>query len=85
MWTFADATSAIRSVPGDNRAEGPIPIGGGVIDVFPDRVEAEHDTYLGRPRTEDAETDGGQENNRLTRSSHATSRRSSSMPRSRSR
>ncbi|EIE99049.1 hypothetical protein [Saccharomonospora glauca] len=55
MWTFADATSAIRSVPGDNRAEGPIPIGGGVIDVFPDRVEAEHDAYLGRSRKEEAE------------------------------
>ncbi|HEX6355931.1 beta-N-acetylglucosaminidase domain-containing protein [Actinophytocola sp.] len=39
----------IRSVPGENRVEGVVQIGDGVIDVFLDRVRAAHDAYLGLP------------------------------------
>lgn len=37
----------IRSVPGENRVEGPVQIGDGVIDVFLSQVRAEHDRFLG--------------------------------------
>ncbi|WP_239145818.1 beta-N-acetylglucosaminidase domain-containing protein [Actinoplanes couchii] len=37
----------IRSVPGENRIEGPVQIGDGVIDVFLTRVRTDHDRYLG--------------------------------------
>lgn len=37
----------IRSVPGENRVEGVVQIGDGVIDTFLDRVRAEHDAFLG--------------------------------------
>jgi hyaluronoglucosaminidase len=39
----------IRSVPGENRVEGVVQIGDGVIDVFLERVRAEHDEFLGLP------------------------------------
>jgi len=39
----------IRSVPGENRVEGMVQIGDGVIDAFLDRVRAEHDAFLGLP------------------------------------
>jgi len=42
----------IRSVPGENRVEGVVQIGDGVIDVFLDRVRAEHDKFLGLPPLE---------------------------------
>jgi hyaluronoglucosaminidase len=40
----------IRSVPGENRVEGMVQIGDGVIDAFLDRVRAEHDGFLGPGR-----------------------------------
>ena len=39
----------IRSVPGENRVEGMVQIGDGVIDVFLDRVRVEYDAFLGLP------------------------------------
>ncbi|GLY02970.1 beta-N-acetylglucosaminidase domain-containing protein [Actinoplanes sp. NBRC 101535] len=39
----------IRSVPGENRIEGAVQIGDGVLDTFLDRVRAAHDTFLGLP------------------------------------
>lgn len=49
MDALADQALQIRSVPGENRVEGVVRIGDGVIDVFLDRVRAEHDAYLGLP------------------------------------
>jgi hyaluronoglucosaminidase len=44
-----DQALQIRSVPGENRVEGVVQIGDGVIDVFLDRVRTAHDAYLGLP------------------------------------
>jgi hyaluronoglucosaminidase len=49
MDALEDAAMEIRSVPGENRVEGVVQIGDGVIDVFLDRVRAVHDAYLGLP------------------------------------
>jgi hyaluronoglucosaminidase len=49
MDTLATAAGKIRSVPGENRVEGVVQIGDGVIDVFLDRVRAKHDDFLGLP------------------------------------
>jgi hyaluronoglucosaminidase len=49
MDDLQDQASLIRSVPGENRVEGVVQIGDGVIDVFLDRVRAAHDAYLGLP------------------------------------
>jgi len=39
----------IRSVPGENRVEGMVQIGDGVIDAFLARVRVEYDAFLGLP------------------------------------
>ena len=44
-----DQALQVRSVPGENRVEGVVQIGDGVIDVFLDRVRAAHDASLGLP------------------------------------
>jgi hyaluronoglucosaminidase len=49
MTASAERASQIRSVPGENRVEGVVQIGDGVIDVFLDQVAAEHDAFLGLP------------------------------------
>jgi len=49
MDAIEDRALQIRSVPGENRVEGVVQIGDGVIDVFLDRVRAEHDAFLGLP------------------------------------
>jgi len=49
MDALQDQALQIRSVPGENRVEGVVQIGDGVIDVFLDRVRAAHDAYLGLP------------------------------------
>ncbi|MBP2330360.1 hyaluronoglucosaminidase [Kibdelosporangium banguiense] len=48
MDTQASAAGKIRSVPGENRVEGVVQIGDGVIDVFLDRVRAKHDEFSGQ-------------------------------------
>ncbi len=58
MRAFADDAGAIRSVPGENRVEGPVRIGDGVVDTFLERVEAEHDAYLGLPPLRNVARDG---------------------------
>jgi hyaluronoglucosaminidase len=47
--TLAAKALEIRSVPGENRVEGVVQIGDGVIDVFLDQVRAKHDALLGPP------------------------------------
>lgn len=47
MEGFAEQASQIRSVPGENRVEGVVRIGDGVLDAFLDDVAAEHDEFLG--------------------------------------
>jgi hyaluronoglucosaminidase len=49
MDAMATAAGKIRSVPGENRVEGVVQIGDGVIDVFLERVRAKHDDFLGLP------------------------------------
>ncbi|RSM91548.1 hyaluronidase [Kibdelosporangium aridum] len=49
MDALASAARKIRSVPGENRVEGVVQIGDGVIDVFLDRVRTRHDEFLGLP------------------------------------
>lgn len=49
MDALTDQALQIRSVPGENRVEGVVQIGDGVIDVFVDRVRAAHDAFLGLP------------------------------------
>lgn len=49
MDALEDQALQIRSVPGENRVEGVVQIGDGVIDAFLDRVRAEHDAFLGLP------------------------------------
>jgi hyaluronoglucosaminidase len=49
MDALADEAGRIRSVPGENRVEGVVQIADGVLDVFLDRVRAEHDAFLGLP------------------------------------
>ncbi|MCK2244986.1 MULTISPECIES: beta-N-acetylglucosaminidase domain-containing protein [unclassified Crossiella] len=46
---LAAKANRIRSVPGENRVEGVVRIGDGVLDVFLDRVRARHDEFLGLP------------------------------------
>ncbi|TLW94488.1 hyaluronidase [Saccharomonospora piscinae] len=58
MRSAADEAAAIRSVPGENRVEGPVRIGDGVLDAFLERVEAEHDEYLGLPPLHNAALHG---------------------------
>jgi len=52
MTALEQQAGQIRSVPGENRVEGAVQIGDGVIDVFLDRVRAEHDAFLGLPPLE---------------------------------
>jgi hyaluronoglucosaminidase len=47
--TLAGKAGQIRSVPGENRVEGVVQIGDGVIGGFLDRVRAKHDAFLGLP------------------------------------
>ncbi|WP_116043450.1 beta-N-acetylglucosaminidase domain-containing protein [Amycolatopsis palatopharyngis] len=49
MERFVKQAEQIRSVPGENRVEGQVRIGDGVVDVFIDQVIARHDEYLGIP------------------------------------
>jgi hyaluronoglucosaminidase len=49
MDSLADRAGQIWSVPGENRVEGVVRIGDGVLDIFLDRVRAEHDAFLGLP------------------------------------
>ncbi|SMD25275.1 beta-N-acetylhexosaminidase family protein [Kibdelosporangium aridum] len=49
MDALASAAGKIRSVPGENRVEGVVRIGDGVIDVFLDRVRARHDEFVATP------------------------------------